>query len=155
MKFVSIDPEGAVIFDSMVSDKPAFVKFYHPECGHCKTLAPEWTALKDELNGKELDANVIEVHADAIPNIKSTCARNVEGLPTIMMVGKGGKPVAEHSGERTRKELALFMKRNMPSSGGSRTKGRRKTRRAPTRKRRTKKRKRTKKRARNRRKTRR
>ena len=153
MKFVSIDPEGAVMFDSMVSDKPAFVKFYHPECGHCKSLAPEWAALKDELNGTELDANVIEVHADAIPNIKSTCARNVEGLPTIMMVGKGGEPVAEHSGERTRNELALFMKRNMPSSGGRRTKGRRKTRRTSTRKRSTKKRRRTKKRLRRRRKT--
>ena len=63
MKFVSIGPDGGALFDSMVSDKPAFVKFHHPQCGHCRTLAPEWAALKEELKGADLDADVIEVHA--------------------------------------------------------------------------------------------
>ena len=40
MKYISIDPDGAVLFDSLVSEKPAFVKFYHPQCGHCRNMAP-------------------------------------------------------------------------------------------------------------------
>ena len=140
MKFVSIAPDGAVLFDSMVSEKPAFVKFYHPDCGHCRSMAPEWAALKDELKGVTFDANVIEVHADAIPDIKSACARNIEGFPTLMMVGKGGETVAAHDGERTRKHLAAFMKRNVPKSGGRKSRRRRKTRRMRTRRKRVRKR---------------
>ena len=137
MKFVSIAPDGAVLFDSMVSDKPAFVKFYHPECGHCRSMAPEWDALKDELNGSTLDANVIEVHADAISDIKSNCARNIEGFPTLMMVGKGGETTTAYNGERTRKHLADFMKKNVPKSGGR--KSRRRMRKMKKRKTRTRK----------------
>ena len=153
MKFVSIGPDGGALFDSMVSDKPAFVKFHHPECGHCRTLAPEWSALKEELKGADLDADVIEVHVDAVPNIKSPCVRNIEGLPALMMVGKGGEPLAEHNGERTRKDLALFMKRNMPRSGGRRLRKKRMTR-SRSHKKRTRKRKRAKKRVRGKRRTR-
>jgi len=137
MKFVSIAPDGAVMFDSMVSEKPAFVKFYHPECGHCISMAPEWDALKDELNGSTLDANVIEVHADAISDIKSNCARNIEGFPTLMMVGKGGETTAAYNGERTRKHLSDFMKKNIPMSGGR--KSRRRMRKRRKRKTRTRK----------------
>jgi thiol-disulfide isomerase/thioredoxin len=156
MKFVSIAPDGAVIFDSMVSEKPAFVKFYHPDCGHCRSMAPEWAALKDELEGETFDANVIEVHADAIPNIKSACARDIEGLPTLMMVGKGGETIAAHEGERTRERLAAFMKKNIPKSGGKKTRRKRKTRGLRIRKKRTRKRtrKHVRKRSRNRRSTR-
>jgi thiol-disulfide isomerase/thioredoxin len=135
MKFVSIAPDGAVMFDSMVSEKPAFVKFYHPECGHCRSMAPEWDALKDELNGSTLGANVIEVHADAISDIKSNCARNIEGFPTLMMVGKGGETTTAYNGERTRKHLADFMKKNVPKSGGR--KSRRRMRKMKKRKTRT------------------
>ena len=135
MKFVSIAPDGAVLFDSMVSDKPAFVKFYHPECGHCRSMAPEWDALKDELTGSTLDANVIEVHADAISDIKSNCVRNIEGFPTLMMVGKGGEATEAYNGERTRKHLADFMKKNVPKSGGR--KSRRRMRKMKKRKTRT------------------
>ena len=135
MKFVSIAPDGAVMFDSMVSEKPAFVKFYHPECGHCRSMAPEWDALKDELNGSTLGANVIEVHADAISDIKSNCARNIEGFPTLMMVGKGGEATEAYNGERTRKHLAAFMKKNVPKSGGR--KSRRRMRKMKKRKTRT------------------
>jgi thiol-disulfide isomerase/thioredoxin len=129
MKYISIDPDGAVLFDSLVSEKPAFVKFYHPQCGHCRNMAPEWAALKDEFNGEAMDTNIIEVHADAIPGIKSACAQNVEGLPTLMMVGKGGETISAYEGERTRKHLAAFMKKNSPRSGGRKSRRVRKTRR--------------------------
>jgi thiol-disulfide isomerase/thioredoxin len=139
MKYISIDPDGAVLFDSLVSEKPAFVKFYHPECGHCRSMAPEWSALKDELKGETLDTNIIEVHADAIPNIKSACVQNVEGLPTLMMVGKGGKTISAYEGERTREHLSAFVKRNSPMSGGRKSRRTRKIRRTRTRRKRIRK----------------
>ena len=133
MKYISIDPDGAVLFDSLVSEKPAFVKFYHPECGHCKNMAPEWSALKDELKDESMDTNIIEVHADAIPGIKSECAQNVEGFPTLMMVGKGGKTISAYEGERTRGHMADFVKKHSPMSGGRKSRRMKKTRRTRTR----------------------
>ena len=35
MKFISIGPNDAVLFDKLVKNKPAFVKFYSPFCIHC------------------------------------------------------------------------------------------------------------------------
>jgi thiol-disulfide isomerase/thioredoxin len=113
MKFISIGPGDAKMFDNLVRDKPAFVKFYHPSCGHCVEMAPAWAAMKDELNDKNYDANIIEVHADAIQGIKSASAKNIEGFPMIMMVDIGGNPSSSYDGERSSKKMAEFFKNRM------------------------------------------
>lgn len=117
MKFVSISPDGAVLFDSLIMEAPAFVKFYHPACGHCKDMAPEWAALKNEDFG-DLDVNIVEVHADAIPNIKSECAKQVQGYPTIMSVPAGGGKGREFGGGRTCKEFTKHIKSFFRKGGG-------------------------------------
>ena len=108
MKFVSILNNGDE-FDDLVKESPALVKFFHPDCGHCKDMAPHWDSLKDKLKDHHhKNINVIEVHADALPEIKSDCAKNIPGYPTIMEVkvdGKGGK---EHKGERDADALHKF-----------------------------------------------
>ena len=108
MKFVSILNNGGE-FDDLVKESPALVKFFHPDCGHCKDMAPHWDSLKDKLKDHHhKNINVIEVHADALPEIKSDCAKNIPGYPTIMEVkvdGKGGK---EHKGERDADALHKF-----------------------------------------------
>ena len=48
MEFVSILENGSK-FDEIIKKKPSFVKFYHPSCGHCREMAPQWDALKDEF----------------------------------------------------------------------------------------------------------
>ena len=108
MKFLSILNNGGE-FDDLVKESPALVKFFHPDCGHCKDMAPHWDSLKDKLKDHHhKNINVIEVHADALPEIKSDCAKNIPGYPTIMEVkvdGKGGK---EHKGERDADALHKF-----------------------------------------------
>ncbi len=100
MKFVSILNDGGR-FDDLMKESPALVKFFHPDCGHCKDMAPHWDSLKDKLKDHHSkNINVIEVHADAIPDIKSDCAKNIPGYPTIMEVKVNGKGGKEHKGER-------------------------------------------------------
>ena len=43
-------------------------------------MTPAWNALK----GLQNKVNIISVHSDAIHNIRSTCAQNINGFPTIM-----------------------------------------------------------------------
>ncbi|MDB4342638.1 protein disulfide isomerase family protein [bacterium] len=108
MKFVSILNNGGE-FDDLVKESPALVKFFHPDCGHCKDMAPHWDSLKDKLKDHHhKNINVIEVHADALPEIKSDCAKNIPGYPTIMEVKMDGKGGKEHKGERHADALHKF-----------------------------------------------
>jgi thiol-disulfide isomerase/thioredoxin len=108
MKFVSILKDGGR-FDDLVKESPALVKFFHPDCGHCKDMAPHWDSLKDKLKDHHhKNINVIEVHADTIPEIKSDCAKNIPGYPTIMEVKPNGKGGKEHKGERHADALHKF-----------------------------------------------
>jgi thiol-disulfide isomerase/thioredoxin len=105
MKFVSVGPNDAPLFDKLVKNKPAFVKFYSPFCVHCNEMAPAWNSLK----GLQKKVNIIEVHHDAINNIKSDCARNIVGFPTIMIVTAGGKSGREYHGPRDTKSMLKFI----------------------------------------------
>ena len=109
MEFVSILENGNK-FDEIIKKKPSFVKFYHPSCGHCREMAPEWDALKDEFKNVKLNLNVIEVHADTLGDIKSDCAKNIPGYPTIMEVKKNGKAGKEYNGNRKVKYKTTFPK---------------------------------------------
>ncbi len=125
MKFINISPNGAVLFDSLVQKTPAFVKFYSEGCGHCKDMEDEWKKLKTEIKPyKDIDINVIDVNAKAIPNIKSKCAKNINGFPTMIEVLPGGEPGIEHTSERTTKELMKTIKKIMKKHKQKDTAGR-------------------------------
>ena len=108
MEFVSILENGSK-FDEIIKKKPSFVKFYHPSCGHCREMAPQWDALKDEFKNIKLNLNIIEVHADTLGDIKSDCAKNIPGYPTIMEVKQNGKAGKEYNGNRNVKDLKNFI----------------------------------------------
>ena len=117
MEFVSILENGSK-FDEIVKEKPSFVKFYHPSCGHCREMAPQWDALKDELKGLKLNMNIIEVHANTLSDIKSECAKKIPGYPTIMEVKQNGKAGKEYNGNRNVKDLKKFILENFKNKKG-------------------------------------
>jgi hypothetical protein len=128
MRFESIGPgpEEAARFDLLVGESPAFVKFHHPTCGHCIAMADSWASLKRESLPAQLI--VIEVHAGAIPHIKSQCAKHVRGYPSVMHVHPGGRKAKEYSGDRTTRDLLKFIGREFKRKSSDRRRARRERR---------------------------
>jgi thiol-disulfide isomerase/thioredoxin len=111
VKIISIGPNEGDAFDNEIKKNDALVKFYDPYCPHCVAMAQSWKDLGKMLE-KDYDGEIslIEVHADALPKIKSDAAKNVKGYPTILKVTKGGKLGGEYSGNRTVEDMLQFIK---------------------------------------------
>lgn len=58
------------------ADKDVFVEFYAPWCGHCKSLAPKYDALAEQLAGVEsvviakMDATANEIDVEGVSRMK-------------------------------------------------------------------------------------
>ena len=135
IKVISITPENPELFDEEIIKQPAFVKIYQPWCGYCKKVAPVWDALSEELN-KNYTGNVsiIEVHGDALDNIKSDLVKNVNGFPTIFSV-KDGVKQKDYNGDRSLEDMLRFIVREADLKENPKTQlggGRRKSRRHRT-----------------------
>merc|ERR1711981_626997 len=87
--------------------KDAFIKFYAPWCGHCKTLAPKWEEMAEEF--KNDDSMVIahyNVDSNDLPG-----GFEVKGFPTMFWVPAGGSP-KKYEGGRETKDLIDYVKKN-------------------------------------------
>ena len=115
MKFISIQPGDGNIFDKVITERPSFVKFYHPMCAHCNYMQEAWNKLKTNHKLLSKDINIIEVHSGENSNIKSSVARIAEnqGVPFILMVNKNGKPGEKYSGDRSEDSMTEFILRNV------------------------------------------
>eukprot|EP00930_Biecheleria_cincta_P100044 TRINITY_DN91649_c0_g1_i1.p1 TRINITY_DN91649_c0_g1~~TRINITY_DN91649_c0_g1_i1.p1 ORF type:complete len:328 (+),score=55.65 TRINITY_DN91649_c0_g1_i1:33-1016(+) len=84
-----------------VSDRPWFVKFYAPWCGHCQRLAPLWEELDGKLRG---DVSLAKVDATVEEGLASEW--DVEGFPTLILIagGKGHR----YKGRRTLESMEAF-----------------------------------------------
>lgn len=81
-----------------------FVKFYAPWCGHCKTLAPVWDDLAEQLDGEY--TNVAKVDVTQSRDIGSRF--DIKGFPTLLYLSKGN--VYKYKGKRGITELVAFAK---------------------------------------------
>jgi len=75
--------------------------YYHPECGHCKAMMPEWHKLGNSVNGTIIKkVNCVE-HPEEINK------NNLLGFPTIILTGPGIRKV--YHGPRTAQALLEFV----------------------------------------------
>jgi len=103
-------------FDSIVGqDKPAFVEFYAPWCGHCKKLAPDYEIVGDSFAGTNVV--VAKVDADAHKDLGSRF--DVHGFPTLKWFPKGSTTPEDYSGGRSIEEINAFIE----NKSGVRAKG--------------------------------
>ncbi|KAK5559399.1 hypothetical protein LTR46_002441 [Exophiala xenobiotica] len=110
------NPKGASIpltaesFQKLVttSQDPWFIKFYVPWCSHCQHLAPTWSELGREMEGK---LNIGEVNCEQSPRLCEDA--KVNAYPTIYFF-RGGERV-EYEGLRGLGDLLSFANKALDS----------------------------------------
>jgi len=70
-----------------------FVKFYSPSCGHCKKLAPTWSALAGEAEAKKLGVKVVKVDCTAEASKPECKLFGVKAFPTLKYLFRDGDNV--------------------------------------------------------------
>jgi protein disulfide-isomerase A6 len=79
------------------------VEFYAPWCGHCKSLAPEWSKVATALKGiVKVGAINMDVHKEIGSSL------GVQGFPTIKRFDGGKSKPVDYQNERSAKALADF-----------------------------------------------
>jgi len=80
---------------------------FHPGCGHCVQMRPEWEVMKQRLS----DTDVVEVDGSAMSEhslmMKSPAIQRTRGFPSIFRI-KDGNIAAEYQGARTAAEMHKF-----------------------------------------------
>ena len=99
-------------FSDFVKKHPyAFVKFYAPWCGHCKSMAPAYAALAKRMKEKNIPIAKVDVTVEE----DLATEYGIEGFPTLKMF-MFGEPI-DYQGERTEEDMFNFiMKKTGPSS---------------------------------------
>lgn len=82
-------------------ERPWFVKFYAPWCGHCQRMASDWEKLASNLDGSIYVARV-----DAIREKELASEWGVEGFPTLKLISS--EKVYTYQGPRTADKLEAW-----------------------------------------------
>lgn len=107
-----IELDAASFRTAMATEHAAMTVWYAPWCGHCKNLAPEWTAAAQSL------APLVPWYSIDCDNSKNKalCAEyGIQGFPTIKAFPRAGKGAArEVQVERKRGPLIDYAKGLVP-----------------------------------------
>lgn len=100
--------------------KPAFIEFFAPWCGHCRSMAPEIKKLGELMEANpDIQERIVvgKLNADEHPKIGKRL--HVAGYPTLRFFPRGKVPGLAHSkdysGERTTEALFAYIKRKLAS----------------------------------------
>ena len=112
---------------------------FHPGCGHCVQMRPEWEAMKQKLSP---GSKVVEIDGSEMSrndSINRSPIANTRGFPEILKMKKG-KIAERYSGPRTAEDMKQFAEKGMKNKTGKRMTGKRMTGKRKTGKRKTGKR---------------
>ena len=91
-------------FDASIKDSAVFVKFFSPNCGHCRKLAPIWEKVAANSQAGSESFRVGNVDCTSQSDL---CNRfNVRGVPTLIFF-KDGK-MFKYNGNREYNDLMKF-----------------------------------------------
>jgi len=101
-------------FGAQVPNKPHFVMFFAPWCGHCKRLAPTWQDLSSKYNDKdEEDQDVLIGKVDCTVEPSLCSAQDVTGYPTLKFFKSGTDSGVKYRGQRDLSSLVKFINEQM------------------------------------------
>jgi len=91
--------------DHVGKGEPAFVEFFAPWCGHCKSLAPEYEKVATAF--AKLPVKVASVDADKYKDLGGRFG--VSGFPTLKYFPAGSQEPEAFSGGRSAKDIIDFI----------------------------------------------
>ena len=93
-------------FDEVIAKhEHILVEFYAPWCGHCKKLAPEYSAAAEVLKADGL----FLAKVDSTVQTKVAARFSIQGYPTLKFFVNGKD--SEYNGGRTKKDIVSWMKK--------------------------------------------
>jgi hypothetical protein len=107
------------------------VLVFHPSCGHCIQLKPNWEQMKQGTNQR---VHIMEINGEGMAEhsmlSNSVAGKNTEGFPTIMGL-RNGKIHLKFNEERTIPNMVKFANKFISKSilGSQKNKHQKKSRR--------------------------
>ena len=119
IKIISVTSGNIDKANKLLTQGHAMVEFYHPKCGHCQTLKPEWEKMCSQLK-KNYKGNATIAAIDCSDQEmldKLTIDKNFQGFPTILhMINGKSAGRGEYNGDRTSADLLKFAENKLPIS---------------------------------------
>lgn len=117
IKIITVTSGNIDKANNLLTKGEAMVEYYHPNCGHCQTLKPEWEKMcfemKKNYEGKATIAAVDCSDQEMLDKLQID--KSFQGFPTIFHM-KDGRSVHEYQGERTKDALLDFAQSRLPIS---------------------------------------
>jgi len=105
---VKLDSE---LFSTQVEEKPHFVMFFAPWCGHCKRLQPIWDELGEKMYKEKMSVEIAKV--DCTVHTALCSEEDVTGYPTLKFFKSGRDGSVKYRGPRDLSSLAKFVHEQM------------------------------------------
>ncbi|XP_055506942.1 protein disulfide-isomerase A2-like [Leucoraja erinacea] len=96
-------------------NKYLLVEFYAPWCGHCQSLAPEYSRAAEQLRNESVEVSLAKVNAIEEPELAAEF--QVTSYPTLKLFKEGHRDApVDYTGKRTASGIVGWLKRRVGAS---------------------------------------